>query len=86
MMTAANSFFKAEFDEQSAQIFKPYICVTRAAQDLKKKFIVAAHPCEPFSNYGRYDLANAALQLAVVSDRRAHGYIRSGDWRDAERD
>jgi hypothetical protein len=26
------------------------------------------------------------LQLAVVGNRRAHGDVRGGDWRDAERD
>ncbi len=68
VMAAANSFFEAEFDEQSSQILKSYVCVGGSAQNLKEKFIVPAHPCEPSSNYGRYDLADAALQLAIVGD------------------
>src|SRR6185369_13113235 len=37
-------------------------------------------------NHGGYDLADAALQFAIVSDRRAHRDVGGIDWRNAERD
>ena len=33
-----------------------------------------------------HDLPDAALQVAIICDRRAHGGLSGSDWRDAERD
>lgn len=68
MMAAANPFFEAKPDEESAQILKRNVRVGGSAQNLKEKLSVLTHPCEPSLDYCRHDLANAALQFTIVGD------------------
>lgn len=86
MMAAANPFFEATFDEESAQILKRNVCIGGSPKNLKEKLIVIGHRCEPPLDYRRHNLTNAALQFTVIGDGRAHSHVRSGNWRDAERD
>lgn len=55
---------------------------------INNDLVLVGHKSSPalFLNNCRHDFADAALQLAVIGDGRAHSYIGSGDRRDAERD
>jgi hypothetical protein len=69
MMASPDSLLEAQILQETAQFIKPNIRIRRSAQNLSQKFIVFAHPGERLLDHRRHDLADAALQLAVVSDR-----------------
>jgi hypothetical protein len=53
---------------------------------LTRSLVLMVQSVDNALNHGRDDLADAALQFAIVSNRRAHRYVGGADWRNAERD
>jgi len=68
MMAAADPLLKTHTIKQGTQVIERNVRIRGSAQDLKKKFTVSAHYRKPALDHGGDNLADAALQLAIVGD------------------